>query len=52
MFYASQAEPLRRAIRAHLTRKAAPDGRIAPAAVATADLTKWIPWTAPTLSDQ
>jgi len=52
MFYTSQADPLRRAIRAHLTRKAAPDGRIAPAAVATADLTKWIPWTAPALSDQ
>ena len=52
MFYASQQEPLRRAIRAHLKRSAAPDGRIAPAAVATADLTKWIPWTAPTLSDQ
>ena len=35
MFYTSQADPLRRAIRAHLTRTAAPDGRIAPAAVAT-----------------
>ena len=51
-FYAAQAEPLKRAIRAHLTKKAAPDGRIAPAAVATADLTKWVPWTAPALSDQ
>ncbi len=49
-FYESQAEPLRRAIRAHLTRKAPADGRIAPAAVATADLTKWIDWTAPTLT--
>jgi hypothetical protein len=51
-FYTSQSDPLKRAIRAHLTRKAAPDGRIAPAPVATADLTKWITWTTPTLSDQ
>jgi hypothetical protein len=48
-FYESQKEPLRRAIRAFLTKKAAPDGRIAPAAVATADLTKWIDWDAPAL---
>ncbi|MEI9953528.1 MAG: cellulose-binding protein [Pseudomonadota bacterium] len=49
-FYAaSQGEPLKRAIRAFLTKKAAPDGRIAPAAVATADLTKWIEGTTPTL---
>jgi hypothetical protein len=48
-FYESQKEPLRRAIRAFLTKKAAADGRVAPAAVATADLTKWIDWTAPTL---
>ncbi|MET0790982.1 MAG: cellulose-binding protein [Polyangiaceae bacterium] len=50
-FYPSQADPLKRAIRAFLTKKAAPDGRIAPAAVATADLAKWVPWTAPTLAD-
>ncbi len=49
-FYpATQGEPLKRAIRAFLTKKAAPDGRIAPAAVATADLTKWIEGTTPTL---
>jgi hypothetical protein len=49
-FYpASQGEPLKRAIRAFLTKKAAPDGRIAPAQVATADLTKWIDGTPPTL---
>ena len=45
----TQGEPLRRAIRAFLTHKAAPDGRIAPAAIATADLTKWIEGTTPTL---
>jgi hypothetical protein len=50
-FYTSQAEPLKRAIRAHLTKKAAPDGRIAPAAVTKTDLAKWIPWSAPTLAD-
>ena len=49
-FYAaSQGEPLKRAIRAFLTKKAPADGRIAPAAVATADLTKWIEGTTPTL---
>ena len=51
-FYAaSQGEPLKRAIRAFLTKKAAPDGRIAPQPAGTADLTKWITWTAPTLAD-
>jgi len=51
-FYAaSQGEPLKRAIRAFLTKKAAPDGRIAPQTAGTADLTKWITWTAPTLAD-
>lgn len=45
----TQGEPLKRAIRAFLTHKAAPDGRIAPAKVATADLTKWIDGTTPTL---
>ncbi|HYP99249.1 MAG TPA: hypothetical protein VER96_11325, partial [Polyangiaceae bacterium] len=45
----TQGEPLKRAIRAFLTHKAAPDGRIAPAKVATADLTKWIEGTTPTL---
>lgn len=48
-FYSSQAEPLKRAIRTHLTRKAAADGRIAPAQVATADMTKWVDWETPTL---
>jgi hypothetical protein len=51
-FYpATQGDPLKRAIRAFLTKKAAPDGRIAPAAVATCDLAKWIPWSTPTLTD-
>ena len=51
-FYeASQGEPLRRAIRAHLTKKAAPDGRMEPQPVGTADLAKWVPWSAPTLTD-
>ncbi|MGK4008720.1 hypothetical protein WMF31_39295 [Sorangium sp. So ce1036] len=48
-FYPEQAEPLRRAIRAHLTRKADPDGRMEPQPVATADLAKWIEWDTPTL---
>ncbi|MEI9941075.1 MAG: cellulose-binding protein [Pseudomonadota bacterium] len=51
-FYpATQGDPLKRAIRAFLTKKAAPDGRIAPQPAGTADLTKWITWTAPTLAD-
>jgi hypothetical protein len=51
-FYAaSQGEPLKRAIRAHLTKTAAPDGRMEPQPAGTADLTKWVPWTAPTLTD-
>jgi hypothetical protein len=51
-FYpATQGEPLKRAIRAHLTKKAPPDGRLEPQAVTTVDLSKWIPWSAPTLSD-
>ncbi len=51
-FYAAtQGDPLKRAIRAFLTKKAAPDGRIAPQPAGTADLTKWITWTAPTLAD-
>jgi hypothetical protein len=45
----TQGEPLKRAIRAFLTHKGTPDGRVAPAAVATADLTKWIEGTPPTL---
>jgi hypothetical protein len=45
----TQGEPLKRAIRAFLTHKAAPDGRIAPAAVATADMSKWLDGTTPTL---
>jgi hypothetical protein len=49
-FYAaSQGEPLKRAIRAFLTKKAAADGRIASAAVATADLSKWLEGMTPTL---
>jgi hypothetical protein len=51
-FYsATQGEPLKRAIRAFLTKKADPDGRIAPQPAGTADLTKWIPWSAPALAD-
>jgi len=51
-FYpASQGEPLKRAIRAFLTKKAAPDGRIEPAAVTKTDLAKWVPWTAPSLTN-
>jgi hypothetical protein len=51
-FYAAtQGEPLKRAIRAFLTKKATADGRIAPQPAGTADLTKWVPWTAPTLAD-
>lgn len=48
-FYASQEEPLKRAIRAHLTRTAEPDGRMEPQAAGTADLAKWIEWQAPML---
>ncbi len=48
-FYASQEEPLKRAIRAHLTRTAEPDGRMEPQPAGTADLAKWIPWQAPSL---
>ena len=51
-FYtATQGDPLKRAIRAHLTKKAAPDGRMEPQPAGTADLTKWVPWTAPALTD-
>lgn len=46
-FYESQQEPLRRAIKAHLTRTAEPDGRIEPQPAGTADLAKWITWEAP-----
>jgi len=48
-FYMEQAEPLRRAIRAHLTHTAEPDGRMEPQPVATADMTKWVTWDTPTL---
>ena len=52
MFYAAtQGDPLRRAIRAHLTKKAAADGRMEPQPAGTADLTRWVPWTAPALAD-
>ncbi len=51
-FYeASQGEPLRRAIRAHLTKKAPADGRLEPQPAGTADLAEWIPWSAPALAD-
>ena len=51
-FYAAtQAEPLKRAIRAHLTRTAEPDGRMEPQPVATANLAEWILWDTPTLED-
>jgi hypothetical protein len=53
-FYtATQGPPLQRAIRAHLTKTAAPDGRMEPQPAGTADLTKWVPWssTAPTLTN-
>jgi hypothetical protein len=52
-FYdATQGPPLQRAIRGHLTRTAAPDGRMEPQPAGTADLAKWVPWsaTAPTLT--
>lgn len=45
----TQGEPLRRAIRAHLTRTAPPDGRIEPQPVATVNLADWVTWDAPTL---
>jgi hypothetical protein len=48
-FYDEQAEPLRRAIRAHLTRTAEPDGRMEPQPAGTADLSEWIQWDAPPL---
>lgn len=48
-FYDSQAEPLRRAIQAHLTRTAEPDGRMEPQPVATADMDERIDWEAPVL---
>jgi hypothetical protein len=48
----TQGPPLQRAIRGHLTRTAAPDGRMEPQPAGTADLAKWVPWstTAPTLT--
>jgi hypothetical protein len=48
----TQGPPLQRAIRGHLTKTAAPDGRMEPQPAGTADLTKWVPWstTAPTLT--
>ena len=39
----TQGPPLTRAIRGHLTRTAAPDGRMEPQPAGTADLTKWVP---------
>jgi len=49
-FYAEQEQPLRDAIRAFLTHKAEPNGKIEPQPAGTADLTKWIDWQAPTLN--
>ncbi len=48
----TQGPPLQRAIRGHLTKTAAPDGRMEPQPAGTADLAKWVPWstTAPTLT--
>ena len=54
MFYMdTQGPPLQRAIRGHLTKTAAPDGRMEPQPAGTADLTKWVPWStsAPTLTN-
>jgi hypothetical protein len=48
-FYSEQAEPLRRAIRAHLTRTAEPAGAIEPQPAGTADLARWIDWDTPVL---
>jgi hypothetical protein len=50
-FNTEQVEPLQRAIRAFLTKKAAPAGKMEPQSVGKADLAKWITWTAPTLED-
>jgi hypothetical protein len=49
----TQGDPLKRAIRGHLTKTAAPDGRMEPQPAGTADLTKWVPWSskAPTLTN-
>lgn len=48
-FYTEQVEPLQRAIRGHLTRTEAPDGRMEPQPAGTADLDEWIQWETPTL---
>jgi hypothetical protein len=52
-YMTTQGPPLQRAIRGHLTKTAAPDGRMEPQPAGTADLTKWVPWstTAPTLTN-
>jgi len=49
----TQGPPLQRAIRGHLTKTAAPDGRMEPQPAGTADLAKWVPWssTAPSLTN-
>jgi len=49
----TQGDPLKAAIRAHLTKTMPPAGKINPQPAGTADLTKWVPWsaTAPTLTD-
>ena len=48
-FYTEQAQPLKDAIRAFLTHKAAPNGKMEPQPVATADMTQWVDWDTPTL---
>ena len=48
-FYSEQEEPLRNAIRAFLTHKGEPKGKIEPQPAGTADLDQWIDWDTPTL---
>jgi hypothetical protein len=49
-FYQTQVPALQRAIKAHLTRTAAADGKIEPQPAGTADLPEWIDWQAPVLN--
>jgi hypothetical protein len=50
-FYKTQVDAVQRAIRGHLTRTAEPDGKLEPQPVATADMTKYVDWETPTLTD-
>jgi hypothetical protein len=50
-FNTEQEEPLQKAIRAFLTKKAAPAGKMEQQSVGTADMKKWVTWTAPTLAE-